>query len=384
MLPYSSAFLRLLLPACTAFALTPTASADVPAGRLALLTRGVNLSHWFSQVPTEGGAYRHEWFATYNRTDDLHQLAAAGFRHVRFPVEFEMFIDEERPDALREEFLPDFDRALDAMLASGLAVIVDWHAREDTKERLREDDAFVTQATLMWRAMARHLAARDPGRVFFETMNEPAGGMSLERWAAIQSGFVGAIRAEAPTHTIIISPHQWSSITELVKLPPLLDDNLVYNFHFYEPMVFTHQSAAWPGMGLEPIAQLRYPAEKTSLAENLARVGDGRGREFLLDYRADRAWLAARLQQAADWAAKHGVPLTCNEFGVFIPVTPVADRMAWLRDTRQLLEQLGIGWSMWDYAGGFGVTAKPHDENNRTLDPAVLQALGLPERLGKR
>lgn len=379
MLPHVPVLFRCLLPACAAFALTSTASAEVPADRLALLTRGINLSHWFSQIYTEGDPYQHEWFATYNRTEDLQKIAAAGFRHVRFPVEFEMFIDKERPGALREEFLPDFDHALDAMLASGLAVIVDWHAREDTKERLREDDAFVTQATQLWRAMARHLAARDPGRVFFETMNEPAGDMSLERWTAIQNGFVDAIRAEAPAHTIIVSPHKWSSITELVELPPLPDDNLVYNFHFYEPMVFTHQSAAWPGMGLEPIAQLKYPADKASLAENLARVGDGRGRQFLLDYNADRAWLAARLQQAADWAAEHGVPLTCNEFGVFIPVTPVDDRMAWLRDTREILERLNIGWSMWDYAGGFSVTAKPHDEDDRSLDLNVLQALGLRE-----
>jgi len=379
MLPHSCAFLRLLLPTCAAVALTSTASAEVPAERLALLTRGVNLSHWFSQIPTEGGAYRHEWFARYNQSSDLQQIAAAGFKHVRFPVEFEMFLDDDQPDGLREEFSADFDRVLDDMLACGLAVIVDWHAREDTKERLREDDAFVARATRLWRAMARHLAARDPARVFFETLNEPAGGMSLERWVAIQSGFVDAIRTEAPAHTIIVSPHLWSSITELKQLPPLPDDNLVYNFHFYEPMVFTHQSATWPGMGLEPIAQLKYPADKESLAENLARVGDGRGRQFLLDYNADRAWLAARLQQAADWAAEHGVPLTCNEFGVYIPVTPAADRLAWLRDVREILESLDIGWCMWDYAGGFGVTAKSHDENARPLDTEVLRALGLNE-----
>jgi aryl-phospho-beta-D-glucosidase BglC (GH1 family) len=294
---------------------------------------------------------------------------------VRFPVEFEMFMDAAHPDTLKPEFLPDFDRALDEILAAGLAVIVDWHAREDTKLRLRTDDAFVDAATRVWRAMAKHLAARDPDRVFLETMNEPAG-MELPRWWRVQGGFVAAIRAALPHSTIIVSPYQWGGLDEMVKTTPYADDNIVYNFHFYEPMVFTHQSAAWPGMGLEPIRNLAYPVTQASLKANLARVGDGKGRAFLQDYHADRAWVAARFRIAADWAAAHHVPITCNEFGVYTAATPKADRYRWIRDVREICGQLGIGWSMWDYAGGFAVTSDT-TPGHRQLDPKCLQALGL-------
>jgi aryl-phospho-beta-D-glucosidase BglC (GH1 family) len=258
----------------------PLLRAAVPPARLAQLTHGINLSHWFSQIPTADGAYRHDWFETYDRPADFQLLAHAGFRHVRFPVEFEMFMDAAHPDTLKPEFLPDFDRALDEILAAGLAVIVDWHAREDTKLRLRTDDAFVDAATRVWRAMAKHLAARDPDRVFLETMNEPAG-MELPRWWHVQGGFVAAIRAALPHSTIIVSPYQWGGLDEMVKTTPYADDNIVYNFHFYEPMVFTHQSAAWPGMGLEPIRNLAYPVTQASLKAKLARVGDGKGRAKL-------------------------------------------------------------------------------------------------------
>lgn len=367
---------RLLLPLGAILVSAPLLHAAVPPARLALLTRGINLSHWFSQIPTKDGAYRHDWFQTYDRAADFRLLANAGFKHVRFPVEFEMFMDEAHPDQLRPEFLPDFDRALDEILATGMAVIVDWHPREDTKKRIATDDAFVARANSLWKAMARHLASRDPNRVFLEVMNEPAGGMSLERWTTIQAGLIKTIRTELPESTIIVSPHKWSGLDELVQMKPYADDNLVYNFHFYEPMVFTHQSAAWPGMGLEPIKDLAYPVTEASLKANLKRVGEGRGRMFLNDYHGNRAWIEARLKIAADWAAAHHVPITCNEFGVYMPVAPKPDRYRWIRDTRELCEQLHIGWAMWDYAGGFGVV-KDTTPGQRTLDPRCLEALGL-------
>ena len=349
---------------------------QVDPARLALLTHGVNLSHWFSQSHLVNGTYPHDWLRTYDGPADFKLLAQAGFRHVRFPVEMEMFLDEQKPGELNAAYLADFDSAMDQILGAGLAVIVDWHAREDTKDRLRTDDHLADAAVSLWGAMARHLAGRDPARVFLEIMNEPAGGMSQERWIALQDRMLATIRAQAPRHTIIYAGHKWSGLDELLLLKPVADPNVVYDFHFYEPMVFTHQTAPWPGMGLEPIKGLRYPMESANRQAALEQVGSGKGRKYLLEYTADRAWLAHRLQAAADWAARYGVAITCNEFGVYRPVAPAADRTAWLRDTRLELEARQIGWTMWDYAGGFAVT---HGEKpgQRALDPDVLQALGV-------
>jgi len=42
---------------------------------------------------------------------------------------------------------------------------------------------------------------------------------------------------------------------------------------------------------------------------------------------------------------------------------------------RTALEQNGIGWTMWDYQGGFGVVTKK--DGTTTQDDTVLRALGL-------
>jgi hypothetical protein len=42
---------------------------------------------------------------------------------------------------------------------------------------------------------------------------------------------------------------------------------------------------------------------------------------------------------------------------------------------RLALEKNGIGWTMWDYAGGFAVVNKT--DGKAQEDPALMKALGL-------
>jgi hypothetical protein len=47
----------------------------------------------------------------------------------------------------------------------------------------------------------------------------------------------------------------------------------------------------------------------------------------------------------------------------------------WLHDMRLALEKHGIGWTMWDYAGGFAAVNKANGQAQE--DPDLLKALGL-------
>jgi hypothetical protein len=70
--------------------------------------------------------------------------------------------------------------------------------------------------------------------------------------------------------------------------------------------------------------------------------------------------------------------VTCNEFGVYRKVAPAADRAAWLRDMHTTLEKYNIGWTMWDYAGGFSVVNKRNGK--ATPDEVTVKALGLKSK----
>ena len=65
----------------------------------------------------------------------------------------------------------------------------------------------------------------------------------------------------------------------------------------------------------------------------------------------------------------------CNEFGVYRRVAPATDRVRWIADVRTALQMHGIGWTMWDYAGGFGLVTK--QAGQIIVDEPLVSALGL-------
>src|ERR1044071_8961576 len=215
-------------------------NSTVPASRLARVRRGVNLSHWFSQSRD----YSEKHLRGHTAARDLELIKGLGFDHVRFTVEPAPLFDEARPAELNRAYLGHLDGALDMLLGSGLAVVFDLHPSDEFKLRMRSDDRFVAAFADFWRALARHLSARDPERLFLEIVNEPMVEDPY-RWMGIQAKVASAIREGAPLHTIVATGPRWSSIEELLRIAPLADRNVIYNFHFYEPHNFTHQGATW-------------------------------------------------------------------------------------------------------------------------------------------
>jgi hypothetical protein len=145
------------------------------------------------------------------------------------------------------------DDAIAEITAADLAVIVDIHSislsasnAANYSGALDSDDALVANFLAFWRTFAAHLAATtDPEWVFIEPMNEPVFESNPARWTAIQRDLLAAIREQAPDHTLLATSTNWSSLDTFVELEPLDDPNIVYNFHFYEPFLFTHQGATW-------------------------------------------------------------------------------------------------------------------------------------------
>ena len=347
---------------------------SVVGTRFAHLRHGINLSHWFAQSP--GNNYSKDHLDTHTTAEDIALIKAMGFDHVRFPIEPAPIMSPTDPGALRADYVRYLDAALDMILAHGLAVIIDIHSLDEFKLRLK-DDRQVEVFAKFWRALAEHLSTRDPELVFLETINEPMVEDPY-RWYGIQAKLIAAIRAGARHHTIIASGYRWSGLWELLALDPYADRNIIYNFHYYDPFPFTHQGASWAGPNLQFYRAVPYPSSPEAVAKMLDTVTDDPARFSLLRYGEDR-WSAERIDReigmAAAWAAKHHVLLTCNEFGAYRRFADAADRTRWITDIRTAFEKHGIGWTMWDYAGGFAVVNKV--SGHATADAEIVKALGL-------
>lgn len=360
----------------SSFSQDRTADMRTAFARAQHLRHGINASEWFAQSASDYSAARTD---RYTDDGDIALMAKLGFDSVRLsidPVPLER--EPHNKDGLNADFTARLDHAVDTMLANKLAVQIDIHPESDYKAKVRANNADVERFTMLWRKLAAHYANRDPNLVLFEVMNEPEVSDPY-RWAGIQARAAEAIRQAAPHNTIIATGPNYSGIADLLTQHPLPDGNVIYNFHFYEPHEFTHQGASWGVPWWIDIHNVPYPATESSMAETLNQVSDARDRYDFEHYWLDK-WDAHRIRlqidAAAEWGKANGAPLLCNEFGAYRRVTDPASRMNWIHDVRTALEADGIGWTMWDYRGGFGVVYK-QDGQPAKVDPAVVEALGL-------
>jgi aryl-phospho-beta-D-glucosidase BglC (GH1 family) len=366
----------LLLVALPIFAQDRGADVQTAFARAQHLRHGINASQWFAQHAND---YSAEFTNRYTDEADFALIAKLGFDNVRLsidPVPLEQSMNHwGGPNG---DFLARLDRAVDGMLANGLAVQIDIHPEEPYKQTVKTTREGVERFTMVWRKLAAHYANRDPEKVFFEIMNEPEVSDPV-RWATIQAAAAAAIRKAAPGNTIIATGPNWSDVADLLTQQPLPDGNVIYNFHYYDPHTFTHQGAGWGASWWKYTHGIPYPADESSMQEILKQVPDPANRFALEQYWLDH-WDAHRIRLEIDavaaWGKTNSVPLICNEFGAYRRVTDPQSRMNWIRDVRIALEADNIGWAMWDYRGGFGVVWKEAGQPVK-VDDQVVEALGL-------
>ena len=102
------------------------------------------------------------------------------------------------------------------------------------------------------------------------------------------------------------------------------------------------------------------------------------------DASPSRPFIDGYLGAAAAWAKRHGIAaehLLLGEFGALRKDARyfgarAEDRAAYVRDVRASAEAFGFPWAFWCLFDGMGLM----DERARTLDPAMVDALGLTRR----
>lgn len=373
MLRRSRILFAILLLSLPAIAQDRAAELKTAFARAQHLRHGINASEWFAQT----GNYSPKHMSDVTDDADIALMAQIGFDNVRLSIDAAPltrgFFGKDDSD-----FIGRLDHAVDQMLAKGMAVQIDIHPESDYKKRVSTTSEGVDRFVMLWRKLAAHYAGRNPDLVFFEIMNEPEE-RDPYRWAGVQARAAAAIREVAPKNTIIAAGANWSGIGDLLMQQPLPDGNVIYTFHFYEPMQFTHQGASWTGTWPILTHNIPYPPTEEGLQPSLAEVPDAISKYELEHYWLDH-WDAQRIRMeidaAAGWGKEHNVPVICNEFGVHRPVAPADSRMRWIHDVRTALEADGIGWTMWDYRGGFGVVWKDEGQPAK-VDQAVVEALGM-------
>ena len=323
--------------------------------------KGVNLGGWLSQCGA--GNYTKEHFDTFMIERDFALVKEWGLDHVRVPVDAETIQEED--GTLKEDGLAYVDQCIAWCQKYGLNMVLDLHKAhgyvfDDAsncqffyQEKLQ--DIFVS----LWAALAeRYGKYRD--FLVLELLNEVTNREFAEPWNKIAARAIQAIREKDQTIRIIVGGIFNDSIFGLTLLEPPADENIVFTFHCYSPLAFTHQGAYWVDrMPREREKwQFSYPG---TVAEYKARSQKFFGNDFdsefpdTLPENMGVEYFENLMQPALEIAKKYDVALYCGEYGV-IDLADAKDALAWYKDMNAALEKNGIPRAAWSHHGmNFGL-----------------------------
>lgn len=293
--------------------------------------RGVNLGGWLSQCN-----YSDETLNGFITEADIERIASWGLDHVRIPMDYNIFMDDS--GSFIERGFEAVDRALAWCEKHGLNAVLDLHKTMGFSfDSGHNESGFFESEELqelfyrLWEELARRYGGLYV-RVSFELLNEVTDKAFIGKWNEISNECIRRIRAIAPDVVILVGSYWNNSVSAVQDLDAPYDDKIVYNFHCYEPMVFTHQGATWTDM--------IDPTKRVVFEQSLCC----------------KAYFEEMFRSAIEAAEKNDTVLYCGEYGVINVATP-EDTLKWYKTINAVLEKHGIGRSAWSYKKmDFGLT----------------------------
>jgi endoglucanase len=280
------------------------------------LGRGVNILGYDKAFwqDYEKGRFKESYFK---------MIKDAGFSTVR--INLNPFTQMDSQNKINPGWLETLDWVVTKGLDANLMIILDLHeytTMADNPEAKKE--MFLS----FWKQIAPRYKDKS-ANVVFELLNEPNQKLTLEMWNSFLAEAVKIIRESNPERTLIIGPGNWNGIESLntLKLPEN-DRNIIVTVHFYHPMRFTHQGAAWADeyKNLSGIKWTATPDEKEEVK--------------------------SKLKVASDWSLKNDRPIFLGEFGAY-DKGDMDSRARYTAFVARTAEKLGFSWAYWQFDSDF-------------------------------
>ena len=287
--------------------------------------KGIDLGGWLSQCD-----YSRDRLENFIRPEDIRKIASWGADHVRIPIDFNIL--EDGNGGYSDTGFGYVSGAVDECRKNGLNIIIDLHKTAGFSfDKGEQESGFFDSEELqerfykLWEEIARRFAS-DPEHIAFELLNEVTDKAFSPKWNRIAKVCIGRIRKIAPVTPILVGSYWNNSVSAVADLDAPYDENIVYNFHCYDPLEFTHQHAAW----VDP--------EQFDVSRDMTYEESGATPEYFEEL----------FKPAIEKAKANDTVLYCGEYGVIDLATP-EDTLKWYKAINSVFEKYGIGRSAWCY-----------------------------------
>ena len=333
---------------------------------------GINLGGWLSQRE-----YTKEHFDEFITEDDIKTIASWGLDHIRLPIDYNPL--ETDSGEYKEEGFSYIDKAVDWCGKAGLNLIIDLHKTYGysfdylhNESGFFENESYQERFYRLWEELAKRYGDKSD-RIAFELLNEVTDKDYCDPWNRIAKQCIQRIRAIAPDVKILIGGYYNNCIEALEDLEMPYDENIVYNFHFYEPLIFTHQGAAWV-KGMDTSFRIPIDAPYAEMAkssaeqfEQMSILFDG----FDPDAHLSELYFERLFEKAVKICEERNVPLYCGEYGVIEQADP-EEILKWYKMISSSFNKCSIGRAAWSYKEmDFGIT----DPELETVMDRVIKLL---------
>ena len=284
--------------------------------------RGVDLGGWLSQCD-----YSRERMDSFITEKDMDVIADWGLDHVRIPVDYNIL--ENQDGSYKKDGFERIERAIGWCRTRKMKAVLDLHKTfgfsfdsGEKEEGFFHNKEAQERFYRLWEELAAHFCS--PEDVAFELLNEVTDPAFIQEWNRIAGNCIAGIRRTAPRTLILVGSYRNNSADAVPDLAPPADDRVIYNFHCYTPLEFTHQGAPWvPWLDLDARVSFREAGITEKMFENL----------FMPSIQA---------------AEKNHTCLYCGEYGVIDRASP-EDTVLWYRTIHSVLEKYQISRAAWTY-----------------------------------
>lgn len=192
---------------------------------------------------------------------DFDVLTRANVTLVRLPVFYRNVMDDNGNFILNAQGQIDFsqlDRVVDAMADRGIYTLIDLHGAPGSQsaefhtgrkgynklfEASPAGETYRTRTETLWKEIAKHYK-NNTWVLGYDLLNEPVGAPTPLALADLYDRLYDAIRLVDPNHVIVME-----GIWDWDTLPNPIDrgwQNVVYQFHYYCPMISEPQNVGDP------------------------------------------------------------------------------------------------------------------------------------------
>lgn len=319
--------------------------------------KGFNLLDFFSPDPASSRKPTTE--------EQFKWMSDWGFDFVRIPMAYPAYVKFDRSRNITPEEVYQIDEqaveridklvttahkynihvSLNLHRAPGYCVNAGFHEPYNLWTDQKALDAFCFH----WNMWAKRYKNVSNKKISFDLLNEPSMREDMNDQHSKRSSVPGAIyrklaiaaseaiRRENAMHLIIADGNDVGSSV----IPEIADLDIAQSCRGYHPGIISHYKAPWANKDPDNLPEPKWPGQ----------VGD----KYL-----SRAMLESFYKPWIDMVGK-GVGVHCGECGCWNK-TPHAVFLAWFGDVLDILTSNGIGFSLWEFMGDFGVLDSRRDD----------------------